>query len=759
MNRMTPIVASALVLASPLLPQREPPHPLGIVRSQIATTTAVDVRASIRDGVATTTITQRLHNPSTREIEADWILPLPAGALADQFEMTVGGERVPGEVLDATRARRVYEEIVRKRRDPGLLEYYGDGCLRARVFPIPPRGDVDVTVRFRQVLPATNDLVEWRFPLRAIAGAGGARIALDASIESGRPIKSVFSPIGGIDVVRRNDHSARASLELAPGTVPSSDLSLFYGTDSKEFGVDFLTHRLDGQGYFLAIITPKYDWPEDENVSRVVQFVIDTSGSMKGQKIAQARDALRFFVRSLRPTDYFNVVPFSTEARPFFPAPLPANDESVAKAMSGIAAIEAVGGTNIEDAIVRALRSELPALAEGRQLVPITVFLTDGQPTIGITDPDALAKHVSQNNPHHERVFVFGVGNAVNTRLLDRIAADSRGDRDYVREDENIEVKTSALFTKLSSPVMTDVRFEADGIELFERSPSDLPDLFQGGRLLVFGRYVGAGEHALRLRGNVGGKSREIVFEGDFSGTQQGYEFVPALWAERRIAFLLDTIRLKGHSQELVGEVERLGKQFGIVTPYTSHLIIEEGKRVATARGEDPAQDSFFQGDGDEIRIADELRRAGTAGREFDDEDLRGKLGRARVEAEESRDSLDHIADAPSAGETAVRRSMELKLLRQKKDVLVLAEDGNAAPAARIASRRIDHRTFHLVRGVWVDQRFEPSMHGQERRIETFSDEYFAMLHDQPALAKCFAFSSRMVIVLDDGTAVELFSR
>ena len=202
----------------------------------------------------------------------------------------------------------------------------------------------------------------------------------------------------------------------------------------------------------------------------------------------------------------------------------------------------------------------------------------------------------------------------------------------FMDELKKIDAKSINKVMGARVPKDTLLFFEADGIELFERSPSDLPDLFQGGRLLVFGRYVGAGEHALRLRGNVGGKSREIVFEGDFSGTQQGYEFVPALWAERRIAFLLDTIRLIGHSQELVGEVERLGKQFGIVTPYTSHLIIEEGKRVATARGEDPAQDSFFQGDGDEIRIADELRRAGTAGREFDDEDLRGKLGRARVD-------------------------------------------------------------------------------------------------------------------------------
>lgn len=749
---------TAILLNSPSPSQGRVP-----TRSQtpapVARTTDVRIEATIRDGVATTKIIQTLHNPTRRPIESDWVLPLPPGAIADEFSMTMGGKMVAGEVVSADRARTIYEDIVRRRRDPGLLEYYGHGCLRARVFPIPAGGDMRVVVQYRQVLPATGNLSEWRFPLRAIAGVDGATITLDANVQSSRPLKSVYSPLGGIDVVRKNDHQARASLELERGAIPQTDLQLFLSTETRSFGVDLLTHRIDRNGYFLAIVTPQHDWPEPKNVSRVVQFVIDTSGSMKGQKIVQARDALRYFVQSLRPTDYFNVVPFSTEARPFFDAPLPADSRSVERALEKIAAIEANGGTNIESGMQAALTADLPKVRDGHELVPITVFLTDGQPTVGLTEPDQLLKRIAEQNLHGERIFVFGVGNSVNTRLLDRIAAASRGDRDYVREDENIEVKTSALFTKLSNPVMTDLEFVADGVEWFEQSPKDLPDMFKGGRLLVFGRYRGDGTRALRLRGKVQGERREYVFEADFRGDKPGYEFVPGLWAERRIAMLLDAIRMHGKSAELVDEVKRLGREFGLVTPYTSHLIVEEGQRLAQARGALDSRGRFLRGDDDSVRVIRELKRAGNGRADFDGAELRGKIADSRSEADRSREALEGLADAPTAGAEAVRRSQQLDSLSKKHDAFAISGNAAAEPAAQLLSHRVDGRTFHLVGGVWVDQSYTEAMHGKERRITTFSDDYFELLRSNSDIAKALAFSQRMVLVLRDGTAVELVSR
>src|SRR5690606_13681684 len=244
--------------------------------------------------------------------------------------------------------------------------------------------------------------------------------------------------------------------------------------------------------------SPKHDWPEPRNQRRIVQFVLDTSGSMQGEKIAQARNALRFFVESLRPADLFNVVPFSTEARPFLPAPVPATPENLATARERIAAVEARGGTNIDEALAVALaaRADTTAAA-GTQDVPIVVFLTDGLPTVGETDAETLLKTVAERNTASARVFVFGVGSDVHTKLLDGIAEKTRGDRDYVREGEDIEVKTSALFTKLSHPVLTDVTLHFDGLEVFDVEPKQLPDLFKGSRLVVLARYRGEGHHAV----------------------------------------------------------------------------------------------------------------------------------------------------------------------------------------------------------------------------------------------------------------------
>lgn len=709
------------------------------------------LRVEVQDGVATTSLHQVFRNTGGAVGEGTWILPLAPGAAADRFTMTVNGKEVAAEVLDRDKARRIYESIVRRQRDPGLLEYLGHGCLRARIFPIPPGGDVAVQVRFRQVLPATSGIHEWRFPLRAarVGLRGAERVSLDLRIRSSKAIKNVYSPFPGVDVVRRGDHEARVSFESQGGQIPERDLQVFYGLADGEFGLSLLAYRKPGgPGWFLMLLAPKQEWPEPRNTSRVVQFVLDTSGSMQGKKIEQARKALRFFVRSLSSRDLFNVVPFATEARPFFPAPVPASEENVARAFEKIAEIEARGGTNIEDGLRRALEADLPPLPENRTRLPITVFLTDGLPTVGTTDVNALLRLVRKANRHRARVFVFGVGHDVNTRLLDRIAEDSRGDRDYVREDEDLELKTAALFTKLSHPVMTDVRIVCDGIDGFDLLPKTTPDLFKGSRLLVTGRYRGSGNHAIRVRGRVDGAEKEFVFEATFPAEAREHDFVPTLWAQRKVAWLLEQIRLHGRSKELVDEVVRLGKEYGIVTPFTSHLIVEEGMRLARARGlpAGAGGDGFFLGaDADGVRR--DLARAGGAP-PLPDEELRRIARKSREVAARGRRRFEELDDL-EAGKKAVEQSVQLRAAARTA--------GPATPAAglvgrtgRVLCRRLADKTFYLAGGVWVDAEYRAEMRDRIRRLRAFSKEYFEWLRRHPAAARYLAFSSRVLVVLGD---------
>jgi Ca-activated chloride channel family protein len=295
-------------------------------------TTRLEVVARIVDGVASTTLRQTLHNDGARPAEATFLLPLPEGAVADDFRMTVGGVETAGEVLDATKARGVYESIVRRRRDPGLLEYYGRGCLRASVFPIPPHGDVVVEATYRELLPVAGELFRWSFPL----GAGGVdgrkpeRLILDLGLRTTRVLGSVLAPDRTIDVVKKGEHEAAASLELDGGALPD-ELTLFFGLAGGDLGLSLASTRpgsvagpaddgnLGRAGTFALLVAPRLaaDGPP---APRSIVFVLDTSGSMEGAKLAQARSALKGFLASLNPGDRFNVVPFSTAARPFFPA-------------------------------------------------------------------------------------------------------------------------------------------------------------------------------------------------------------------------------------------------------------------------------------------------------------------------------------------------------------------------------------------------------------------------------------------------------
>ncbi|MEE2888065.1 MAG: VIT and VWA domain-containing protein [Planctomycetota bacterium] len=719
---------------------------------------SLEIQARIVDGVATTTLAQVFHNPGKRIAEATWIMPLPPGATADDFTMTMNGKQVRGEVLDQHRARRVYENIVRQQRDPGLLEYMGNGCLRARVFPILAKADMRVEVRFRQVLPETGGIHQWSFPLRAanVHGKPAQRISLDLRIQSQKPIKNVYSPTDGVDVMRKGEHEARVSFEMHGSQMAKRDLQVFYGLSDQEFGLNLLTHRAgDHAGYFMMMLAPKLSWDDSKLLPKLVNFVVDTSGSMNGKKIQQARAALKFFLNSLQTHDYFNVIPFSTDARPFFPQPVQASADNIAKALKQSAEIQARGGTNIEKGLTTALAADTPA--EDVELLKMTVFLTDGLPTVDTTDAASLLSIIKGSNKAKQRIFVFGVGHDVNTRLLDKIADQSHGARDYVRENESIEMKTGALFTKLSHPVMSSVRIDCKGIEGFDVFPKDTPDLFKGSRLILTGRYKGKGNHAIRLTGVVNGKEKTYVYESSFPAKNPKNDFLSTLWAQRKVAVLLDNLRLNGHNQELVHEIRRIGAAHGIITPYTSHLILEEGQKLSRHRfGFAGGERALFVAPGAPAtvgsttrdRLQKELRRSGavtTDGAGISFKGLGSQVAESKKAAEKSLSEFGAVT-----GQAAVDKSAALQTLTKAK-----ALRGNRG-AVGLVTRSIKGRTFHLIQGIWIDSKFTAAMKDKVQEIKAFSKEYFALLQKHPELAKVFAFSTRMLVVIDGKRAIEL---
>lgn len=690
------------------------------------------VHADIVDGVATTTVDQLIHNDGARDAEGTWFLPLPAGAVADGFTMTVGGKEVSGEVLDANNARSVYETIVRQRRDPGLLEYAGEGMLRARIFPIPANGDVGVTVRLRQVLQPRGGVNEWVWPLRAasLGDALAGPIALDVKITSQTPLATVFAPYASAEIRRNGEHEAKVTFEGAAGQM--EDLRVLYGLSEQEFGLHLLPWRQAGDtGYFTMLVSPPRSLANANVPRRCVQFVVDTSGSMAGDKIEQAKASLRTFLRSLRPTDTFQVITFASAVQTFFATPVVANAPNIDAALRKVETLAAMGGTNISGALQQALEGAVPPGDDGAVYLPQIVFVTDGQPTMGLTNPQQILELTKRSDTQAMRVFALGVGDDIDVRLLDDLVEQHRGARDFVRNKEKIEVKVDALCQKIAQPAMTDVEVRCEGLDSFDVHPLRTRDLFCGEVLQVVGRYRNAGKQTVKIRGRQNGVEREYAFDVEFPAIAEQHTFVPTLWARQHVASLLDAIRRGGAKQELVDEVRRLATKYGIVTPYTSQLIVEEQTRLAGRALRGPGD---VVPPGDRGAVAAPMGPATGGGGGLGGPTTGGPsgpgglatFGRARTGAEAVEESLVTGSDDYSIG---TRRQNDAEKKKAQAQLV----------------RRAAGRTFVPTGEDLVEQGLPTDWQKQAIVIEAFSDDYFALLKKDPQLRDVLALGERVV--------------
>lgn len=708
------------------------------------------IHADIIDGVATTTIDQTIRNTTKRIAEGTWFLPLPAGAVADGFTMTVGGKEITGEVLNATQARSVYESIVRRRRDPGLLEYAGEGMLRARIFPIPANGDIGVTVRLRQVLQPTGGMYEWSFPLRVakLGDAASGPVGLEVRIESQTALSSVVTPHAGAEIRRKGQHKATVSLEGTKGEL--EDLRVLYGLTKQEFGLHMLSYRMgEDPGYFTMLLSPPRTLSAAKVPARLVQLVVDTSGSMKGDKIKQAKASLHTFLRSLRPVDRFQIVTFASAVDTFFEAPRKATRANIDAALARVDTLEAMGGTNIGDALREALEAATP---DGDSVVPLTqiVFITDGQPTVGLTKPNQILELTKQADKARTRIFALGVGDQIDVRLLDDLVEQHHGARDFVGNKEKIEAKVDALCQKISRPALTDVVVKCDGLDAFHVHPSKTQDLFCGEMMQVVGRYRDHGTRTVRVTGSQNGVPKEYEFTVNFPKAAAKHSFVQTLWARQHVAGLLDNIRRNGQKRELIEEVRQLATRYGIVTPYTSHLIVEEGLRLAGQ----PARPT------DRSRRGDRDRRPGLLGNGSSS----GPTGPATAgptgggaTREAGNKPLTQLGLDPGLASLGKERTgkaavAESKAIKSASDDFYLGSKDSMRREARSGEKdkaqllqRAAGRVFVTVGRDLVEQGLPADWQTHAVAIVSFSKEYFILLKQKPQLAQILALGERVV--------------
>lgn len=538
------------------------------------------VNLYLNQGALRVEVEQTFYNPNAFQVEGTYLFPLPENSAVSNFRLTIGQEPVEGKLLSVEEARRIYESYVRQNVDPAILEYVGRNAFRARIFPILPGQERRISLVYSQVAEFHNGVYRAVYPLKSEQAVGQppADLVVDCSVRSSQPIKAVYSPSHEVQVRRESDHLARATFE-GRAVRADRDFVLYCSTSEKEFGLNALAHRRAGEdGYVLLMLAPKRQVEAKDMQPKDVVFVFDTSGSMQGAKMEQARKALQTVLGALHREDRFNVIRFSSDVGEFRSGVVPATPENRAAAAKFVEELRAIGGTAIDDALQAGLAS-LPAPEQRRGRGAYLVFLTDGLPTIGMTDPERILGNAAKAAPADVRLFTFGVGSDVNTLLLDRLARDHHGDADYVDDSENLEVKVGDFYAKIATPVLSNVRFEVEGGTLQDIYPSRIPDLFAGTQTLVFGRYQGNGKARVVLSGDLNGRRQRHTYEVDLPAREPGQEFVPKLWAGRKIGFLLEEIRLHGEKAELKDEVIRLSKEFGIVTPYTAYLVEEPGLR------------------------------------------------------------------------------------------------------------------------------------------------------------------------------------
>ncbi len=721
------------------------------------------VLIAVQDGVATYQVDQVFQNNTDRQLEATFYFPLPEDASLSEFSMWINGVKTRGEVLERQQAVAIYEEIVRRMIDPGILEYVGQDLIRARIFPIAPGGTQKVQVCFESLVHTEGQLAEVSYPLRAPEALAGTSSDLTVKVElhSDIPVRSIYSPTHAVDVVRQGD-AAVAGFEQI-GARFDKDFKLYYTLSREPVGVSVVTYRVPGEdGYFLLMAAPgDSDAPP---IPKDVTFVIDTSGSMAGDKIREARDALRFCLQSLRPEDRFNVVRFSTGVEPFAPSPVAADQANVGRALAFVDRFEALGGTNISEALDAALAHQ-PAGARPHYVV----FMTDGLPTVGVTSADAIlaqARRRVEATDGQVRAFTFGVGYDVNTDLLDTLAAENRGAAEYLAPEEDLEVKISAFYRKISRPVLSDVALELGGAQAYDVYPRDLPDLFSGNQLIVMGRYKGRDDQKVVLAGVAGGAPRSYSTTVRFDANRADHEFIPRMWAKRKVGYLLDEIRRHGEQPELVDEVIALSKRFGIMTPYTSFLVVDD-TAIATR---DPMPVT-----GPAITVPSSAVRGATAGGSPRMEESAGEIAwdalsdEALGAWEQDADDGGRWAAAPASSADggdgrAVqrRRAVARKAAREAEKLGGFdASTGQAAVETSEALadyKSADHtdrdaltqivrdKTFHFVDGAWIDARFTPSM--KTLSIGTMTDAYFALLRVAPEMRSFVALGERVTIVV-----------
>jgi Ca-activated chloride channel family protein len=804
---LMPMVNNEIFIPPPPPPpvdhtRRIPPStsalPFRIVSSQ--------VHVRIDENVATTTMEQSFQNLSGQNLEVRVMIPLPNGASVNSSSLSMNGSMIEGQLHNAQEAQNIYESIVVRRKDPSLLRFAGENMYEARIFPVAPNEEKKFKFSYTQLLTQDGGLYDLRHILSGsqLYQSGVENFSLDVTIHSKNAIGPVYSPSHKVQVDRPDENTA--SIKLSGTNIASDhDFRLLFAPApaANEVAMRLLTHRgMDGEdGYFMLVGRADSQLQNVKVIPKEIVLVLDISGSMQGEKMDQARAAMKFCLNSLNEHDRFNFISFSTDVTVFANNLLPATKENIKKAVATIEQLEASGGTNIDGALRAAFANDF---TDGAATSKMIVFMTDGLPTVGVTDPESILQTVQTSNKKNKiRFFNFGVGNDVNTHFMDILSNSNDGVTSYVAPREDIEVKVSDFYNKIRNPFMTDVTLDyGDEGKANSIYPRKIAALYRGSEFVLVGRFKGTGPSHITLSGNVGGEQKQIHLDVTWPSREVDNAFLPRVWAMRKVGHLMEDLRLHGSNPEIVNELVALAQRHGIVTPYTSQLVVEPDQQIRPPNTPQPMPilRGGGRGGGDDtfgaanaptakpmdaakaieanVRTKHDARAVAETVREKAQQLQSGDVAVALATAErelkdaDSGDKAGALNGLNMSGEQ--KKSVAFDKLARKEEYrragAAMRADGRFAEgkgaanaeesdeligkqleeAQAAAVKQIGSRTFYNNGGVWVDSTAKPD--AKPTVIKLFSKEYFELIKADTTLGAVLALGGKIVVVSQDKT-------
>ena len=544
-------------------------------------------------------LTQTFTNGSDEWMEGIYVFPLPENAAVDHMRIRIGERVIEGQIKEKQQARKTYEQAKRAGKRASLVEQERPNMFTTSLANIGPHETIKVEIEYQQTLVYDQGQFRLRLPLaitpRYIPGMPQERNPVTSGHGSAQPTAQVpdadrITPLVALDQkinpvaihieldagfavsqikssyhpISLNNHGeGRYTINLAKGQVPSDhDFELVWTPEAGQAPQAALfRERVGDEMYYLGmVLPPQADTQQSHTLAREVIYVIDTSGSMGGVSIRQARTALMLALKRLRSDDYFNVIQFNSVTDTLFDHPVPANLLNKTLAMRYVMNLEAGGGTEMMDAMHKALagNEDSPRLRQ-------VIFLTDG----AVGNEDALFEYI-RHHLGNSRLFTVGIGSAPNSHFMSKAAQFGRGTFTYISRVTEVAEKMQALFAKLDSPVMRDLVLQPH-FNHFEMSPSHLPDLYQGEPLMFTARSDSAnGELVLKGLRQQQAWSTSLYLQQAKPGRG-----IAQLWARQRIASLLDSVQDGADADQVRNQVIELALTHHMVSKYTSLVAVD----------------------------------------------------------------------------------------------------------------------------------------------------------------------------------------